>query len=122
MVAGQFDQAVRVLSAVNAAGTRCYTLSDMGPHAFTIRSARFPFMTWFDGHVISGLEGVAKPDHRIFEILLDATVLLPGRPTSSTTHRATPRPPARSGSTPCTTPEPSSSGNNSGRSASQGSH
>jgi 2-haloacid dehalogenase len=27
-------------------------------------------MDWFDGFVISGVEGVAKPDRRIFQILL----------------------------------------------------
>jgi 2-haloacid dehalogenase len=42
----------------------------MEPDAFTVRRARFPFMEWFDGHVISGIEDVAKPDPRIFEILL----------------------------------------------------
>ena len=34
-------------------------------------------MKWFDGHVISGLEGVAKPDRRIFEILLQRHGLEP---------------------------------------------
>jgi len=70
MVAGQFDDTVRVLGDVKAAGVPCYALSNMEPDAFRIRRARFPFMGWFDGHVISGLEGVAKPDRRIFEILL----------------------------------------------------
>jgi 2-haloacid dehalogenase len=78
MAAGQLDQAVRVLSELKRAGTRCYTLSNMEPHAFTIRAARYPFMTWFDGHVISGIEGVAKPDPRIFEILLDRYRLASG--------------------------------------------
>ena len=32
-------------------------------------------MTWFDGHVISGIEGVAKPDPRIFQIVLDRYAL-----------------------------------------------
>lgn len=77
MAAGQFDQAVRVLAEVKAAGTQCYTLSNMEPQASIIRSARFPFLTWFDGHVISGLEGVAKPDPRIFEILLERYRLAP---------------------------------------------
>jgi 2-haloacid dehalogenase len=27
-------------------------------------------MKWFDGQVISGFEGVAKPDIRIFEVLM----------------------------------------------------
>jgi 2-haloacid dehalogenase len=70
MVAGQFDAAVLVLANLKAAGIRCYALSNMEPDLFAIRRARFAFMEWFDGHVISGLEGVAKPDRRIFEILL----------------------------------------------------
>ncbi len=70
MVAGQFDATVAVLSELRTAGVRCYALSNMEPDRFAIRRARFPFMEWFDGHVISGLEGVAKPDPRIFEILL----------------------------------------------------
>jgi 2-haloacid dehalogenase len=77
MAAGQFDETVDVLSDVKAAGIRCYALSNMEPEAFTIRRARFAFMTWFDGQVISGLEGVAKPDRRIFEILLARYSLVP---------------------------------------------
>ncbi len=70
MVAGQFDAAVTVLSDLKAAGVRCYALSNMEPDLFAVRRARFAFLEWFDGHVISGIEGVAKPDRRIFEILL----------------------------------------------------
>jgi 2-haloacid dehalogenase len=69
MVAGQFDDTVELLSEVKASGMPCYTLSNMEPDAFAVRQDRFPFMGWFDAHVISGLEGVAKPDPKIFEIL-----------------------------------------------------
>jgi 2-haloacid dehalogenase len=77
MVAGQLDEVVDVLDDVKAAGIGCYSLSNMEPHTFTIRSARFPFMAWFDGHVISGIEGVAKPDPRMFQILLGRYRLAP---------------------------------------------
>jgi 2-haloacid dehalogenase len=77
MAAGQFDPAVGVLSEVKAAGLRCYALSNMEPDTFAVRCGRFAFMTWFDGHVISGLEGVAKPDPRIYQILLDRYALSP---------------------------------------------
>jgi 2-haloacid dehalogenase len=70
MAVGQFDETVEVLGELTAAGTRCYALSNMEPEMFAIRRTRFDFMNWFDGHVISGVEGVAKPDRRIFEILL----------------------------------------------------
>ena len=77
MVAGQFDETVDVLCEVKAAGLPCYALSNMEPGPYRIRCARFAFMTWFDGHVISGLERVAKPDPRIFEILLERYGLTP---------------------------------------------
>jgi 2-haloacid dehalogenase len=79
MVAGQFDDTVAVLREVKAAGLPCYALSNMEPDAFAVRRARFPFMGWFDALVISGLEGVAKPDRRIFEILLRRHGLRPER-------------------------------------------
>jgi FMN phosphatase YigB (HAD superfamily) len=34
-------------------------------------------MRWFDGTVVSGFEGVAKPDLAIFELLLDRFDLAP---------------------------------------------
>jgi 2-haloacid dehalogenase len=77
MAAGQFDDTVQVLGDVKAAGVRCYALSNMEPDAYRVRRARFPFMDWFDAYVISGLEGVAKPDRRIFEILLHRHGLRP---------------------------------------------
>jgi len=77
MAVGQLDENVEVLRELTAAGTSCYALSNMEPRMFTIRRARFPFMEWFDGHVISGIEGVAKPDRRIFEILLRRHELRP---------------------------------------------
>jgi 2-haloacid dehalogenase len=79
MVAGQFDGTVRLLGEVKAAGMPCYALSNMEPDAFLLRRTRFAFMDWFDAHVISGFEGVAKPDPAIFRILLDRHGLRPDR-------------------------------------------
>jgi 2-haloacid dehalogenase len=39
---------------------------------------RFPFLSWFDGIVVSGREGFAKPDRRLYEILLQRYSLRPG--------------------------------------------
>jgi 2-haloacid dehalogenase len=87
MVAGQFDDTVAILGELKAAGLPCYALSNMEPDAYAVRRTRFPFMRWFDADVISGLEGVAKPDRRIFEILLrrhglrpQATVFIDDQP------------------------------------------
>ena len=71
MIAGQLDAAISVLADVRAAGFRCLALSNMEADKFVLRQARFGFFAHFDGCVISGIEGFAKPDRRIFEILLD---------------------------------------------------
>jgi 2-haloacid dehalogenase len=78
MAAGQFDGTVEILRALKDQGVPCYALSNMEPDAFAIRRDRFAFMNWFDGHVISGLEGVAKPDRKIFDLLLERYRLDPG--------------------------------------------
>lgn len=77
MAAGQFDGTVEILRALKDQGVSCYALSNMEPDAFAIRRDRFAFMNWFDGQVISGLEGVAKPDREIFDLLLERYCLDP---------------------------------------------
>ena len=78
MIAGQLDETVEVLAELTAAGTRCVALSNMEAQTFPLRLARYPFMKMFEGHVISGIERVAKPDRRVFEILLRRYGLRPG--------------------------------------------
>jgi 2-haloacid dehalogenase len=70
MIAGQIDQSVRLLEEVSGLGVPCYALSNMEPDRFAYRRSTYPFFRLFDGCVISGLEGVAKPDSAIFGILL----------------------------------------------------
>ncbi len=77
MVAGAFGDTVEILAGLKAAGLPCYALSNMEPEFFPLRRARFPFIDWFDGWVISGFEKVAKPDRRIFEILLERYRIAP---------------------------------------------
>lgn len=77
MVAGVFDDTVAVLSELRSGGVRCLALSNMEPDTFVERRRRFPFFRLLDGWVISGHEGVAKPDRAIFEILLSRYALEP---------------------------------------------
>jgi len=79
MVAGQFDETVELLGALKAAGMPCFALSNMEPEAYAIRRERFAFMSWFDGLVISGHEGTAKPGRQIFDVLLQRYGLDPQR-------------------------------------------
>lgn len=70
MIAGLLDDTVAVLAELNSAGVRCLALSNMEPETFVKRRRRFAFFELLDGCVISGHEGVAKPDPEIFQILL----------------------------------------------------
>jgi len=70
MVAGQLDDTVDVLAELSSAGVRCLALSNMEAHKYALRRSKYPFFHLLDGCVISGVEGVAKPDRKIFEILL----------------------------------------------------
>jgi 2-haloacid dehalogenase len=77
MIAGPIPGAVEVLRDLKEAGVPCYALTNMEVWTYPQRLERFPFMRWFDGSVVSGFEGVAKPDAEIFELLLRRFDLTP---------------------------------------------
>jgi 2-haloacid dehalogenase len=79
MVAGPIDGTVDVLKELRAAGVACYALSNMERESYPRRLARYPFLNWFDGAVVSGFEGVIKPDPEIFRLLLSRFDLRPER-------------------------------------------
>jgi 2-haloacid dehalogenase len=70
MVAGPIEGTVEILAELRCAGVRCYAVTNMERETYPRRVARYPFLDWFDGSVVSGFEGVVKPDPRIFELLL----------------------------------------------------
>ena len=78
MVAGPIAGTVAILADLKQRGVACYALSNMEAETFPLRLRRFGFLRWFDGHVISGLEGMAKPDPRIYRLLLDRYRLAAG--------------------------------------------
>jgi 2-haloacid dehalogenase len=89
MVAGPVEEAVEVLRELKATGLPCYALTNMETETYPLRVERFPFLRWFDGAVVSGYEGVAKPDVEIFERLLsrfglaaDTTLLIDDSPSN----------------------------------------
>jgi 2-haloacid dehalogenase len=49
----------------------------MEAETYPLRRARFDFLRWFDGTVVSSHEGIAKPDFEIFRRLLDRFELDP---------------------------------------------
>jgi 2-haloacid dehalogenase len=79
MVSGPVAGGLELLADLVAADVPCYLLSNMEPETFPRRLERFPFLQLAQGWVVSGFEGVAKPDRRIFEILLERFGLDPAR-------------------------------------------
>jgi 2-haloacid dehalogenase len=70
MVAGPIAGTVEILRELKGAGVPCYALTNMEAETYPQRLRRYPFMSWFDGTVVSSSEGVVKPDAAIFRRLL----------------------------------------------------
>ena len=77
MVPGMVPGTLGVLEDLQAAGVPCFALTNIDAHTYPLRVGRFPFMSSFDGIVVSAHEGMAKPDHEIFRRLLDRYQLEP---------------------------------------------
>jgi 2-haloacid dehalogenase len=71
MIGGIDTGTVAVLRALKEAGMPCYALTNMEAETYPLRLQRFAFLRWFDGTVVSGREGIAKPDPAIFTQLLE---------------------------------------------------
>jgi 2-haloacid dehalogenase len=78
-VAGPIDDVVAILTDLRDRPVGLYALSNFSSELFRQARPRFAFLEWFDGIVISGDEGVVKPDTRIYEVLVDRFELTPSR-------------------------------------------
>ena len=71
MIPGAIDGAVEVLGELKRRGVPIYAITNWSAETFPPQRQRFPFLEWFRGIVVSGMEGVIKPDPRIFRILCE---------------------------------------------------
>jgi 2-haloacid dehalogenase len=62
---------VDVLAGLHQGGIPLFALSNWSAETFPLARPRYPFLEWFDGIVISGEVGAAKPDRRIYEALIE---------------------------------------------------
>ncbi len=69
MLEGWLDGTVDTLAALKAKGVPLYVLSNWSRETWPRALEAFDFLDWFDGLVVSGLEGVAKPDAEIYRRL-----------------------------------------------------
>lgn len=70
---------VEILEELSRAGVGLLALSNWGKDTFASIEADYDFFELFDGMVISGREGVVKPDRKIFDILCDRFDVTPSR-------------------------------------------
>lgn len=58
-------------------GYNIYILSNMAKATFEYFSSKYDFFDIINGAVVSGYEGIKKPEHKIFELLLERYTLVP---------------------------------------------
>jgi 2-haloacid dehalogenase len=66
---GAIDDSVEILRELHAAGIRLFALTNWSRELFPVALKRFGFLGLFEDIIVSGEEGVRKPDPAIFEIL-----------------------------------------------------
>jgi len=77
MIAGPIEGSVEVLSELWQRGVPLYAVTNFSAETFPPQRDRFAFLAWFRGIVVSGDEGIIKPDPRIFAILCERYRIAP---------------------------------------------
>lgn len=79
MLHGDIPETVAILRELRDRGeVRLFALTNWSAETFPVARERFDFLGWFEGIVVSGEEGIAKPDPAIFRILLERYDVAPG--------------------------------------------
>jgi 2-haloacid dehalogenase len=71
MMRGPIDGTVEVLEVLCANNVPVYALTNWSAETFPLARERFGFLDLFKGIVVSGEEGLRKPDAAIFELLCE---------------------------------------------------
>ncbi|MEU8223935.1 HAD family phosphatase [Kribbella sp. NPDC048915] len=79
MVNGVFSDTAAVLTELQSAGVPTYALTNFSAEKWEVAKEAFDILTHFDGEVVSGVERTAKPDEKIYRILIDRYSLNPRR-------------------------------------------
>lgn len=72
MLNGPIEGTVEIFQKLKATGKyKIYALTNWSAELFPVALREFEFLTWFDGIVVSGDEGIRKPEAAFFQILFD---------------------------------------------------
>lgn len=77
-ISGPIDGTVEILKAVkDLEKFRLYALTNWSAETFPWAQENFPFLQWFEGIVVSGVEKCRKPAREFFQILFDRYNVIP---------------------------------------------
>jgi len=66
---GVIEDTVQIVRELHSAGVPLYALTNWSAELFPVARSRFDFLSLFEDIIVSGEEGIAKPDPEIFGIL-----------------------------------------------------
>ena len=77
-IQGPMHETVDILKAIKESGNhRLYALTNWSAETFPWALERFDFLHWFEGIVVSGVEGTRKPYPEFYDILLRRYSVIP---------------------------------------------
>ena len=79
MMPGPIAGSVEILADLQQRGVPLYGLTNFSAETYPPTVARFEFLRWLRGVVVSGEVGVIKPDPRIYEIAIERFAIDPDR-------------------------------------------
>ena len=79
MMPGPIAGSVEILADLQQRGVSLYGLTNFSAETYPPTVARFEFLRWLRGVVVSGEVGVIKPDPRIYEIAIERFAIDPHR-------------------------------------------
>ncbi len=78
MLGDAFEGTVAIVNELRHRGVKLYGLTNWSAETFPCARERFDFIGWFDGIIVSGEVGIAKPSPVIFHHLFQRFALQPG--------------------------------------------
>lgn len=80
MLGGVIQNTVDLLQALyDSKKYKIYALTNWSAETFPVALSRFNFLSLFEGILVSGEEGLKKPDPAIFQLLIDRYDLIPDK-------------------------------------------
>ena len=79
MIGGEVPGSAAIVAELRRAGIALYGLTNLPGEVWPSVRANWPVTAGLDGVLVSGEEGIVKPDPAIFELLIDRFGLIPAR-------------------------------------------